>query len=197
LRKYFRDFTTPRRVPANTADTEAFLAEYHIGSHDRGEPLRDETGDIVAEHFLPLRVLECQHNGIYFDGILDEGSTVIVMSRRLWERLGSPMDPTLTLKMEVANGGEAMTRGVLLNIPVLIGGIVFKLQVQVVDKAPFDFLLGKPFYAIARTIISTELDGRTAVTIQDPNSEMSVTVPSKPRRQKLSSLVDFAEHPGF
>jgi hypothetical protein len=178
-------------IDDDNADYETAVQTFvNMGDPFR-DVLRDDNGNVVAEHFMPLRVLPCEAEGHKFDGIMDEGSSVIVMSKRVWESLGSPMDGTKTFQMQTANGTSSQTEGVLLNIPVKIAGITFYLQVQVVDKAPFDFLLGKPFYALSRSVVTTEPDGRTTVTLRDPNSDAEITVPTRERRFKKAFLLDY------
>ena len=135
----------------------------------------------VAHHSLPLRTITCQIGESSFEGIMDEGSTVVAMSQSTWEAVGKPLDPTLVMHMEVANGQTSHTAGVMLNFPVIIAGLTFHLQIQVVENAPFDILLGKPFYALSRAMIFTELDGRTLVTLTDPNTHQKATVATRKR----------------
>lgn len=191
LRRYFRDFTTTRRIgvddtqEASYSDLpDVFLDDHAIEAYQNRqsqEPLYDENGRIVAEHGIPLRVLECNINGQMFKGVLDEGSTVVIMSERAWSKTGLPLDPTKHMEIQSANGISNRTTGILMNLPVRVGGITFWLQVQVMQRAPFDLLLGKPFHALSRMMIRTASDGSTRVTLHDPNSETVVTVPTKER----------------
>jgi hypothetical protein len=183
--------TTTKRIQATglvDVDEEDFgLADSAFHLAGRYEPLVDEHGRVVAEHGVPLRVLDCTINGQKVDGILDEGSTVIIMSSRFWSKIGVALDPSRHIHIQVANNAETSSRGVLVNLPVEIAGITLFLQVHVVEGVPFDFLLGKPFYTLARTSIETDADGRTDVTIRDPNSSAVKTISS---RERGTALVD-------
>jgi gag-polyprotein putative aspartyl protease len=198
LRRYFRSYNTARRVPANFLEVgdpqpgetpeegdpvEALLMGTETGTYSRTPKADSEDSPrIVGQDWLSLRVLECECNGVSFEGILDEGSTVVVISKDLWRRLGSPLDPFRARQMSDANGGSAITEGQVPNLPFTVAGVTFYLQVQVVDKAPFDCLLGRPFYALAHTTSISSTDGTSTITIQDPNRpEHVLVVPTKER----------------
>ncbi|KZV80957.1 hypothetical protein EXIGLDRAFT_561234, partial [Exidia glandulosa HHB12029] len=117
------------------------------------------------------------------DALLDDGSTVCIMNKRLWEslRTSHPVDLTRVMHMETADGNVHTSRGVLENLPVTVGGIKYLLQVQVVDRAPFDLLLGRPFSTLAQTTVSNESNGNQTLVLRDPNSDRMVQINTKKR----------------
>ncbi|KZV84043.1 hypothetical protein EXIGLDRAFT_569147, partial [Exidia glandulosa HHB12029] len=115
------------------------------------------------------------------EGVIDGGAQIVILSQRLWETIGRPIDRRKVMKLEAANNTNSQTYGLCANLEVRIGGIPLFLQAQVVEHAPFDLLLGRPFFAVGCTEERTLADGRSHITIHDPNSELAVTLPTKER----------------
>jgi hypothetical protein len=93
--------------------------------------------------------------------------------------------------METADGSVNSTIGVLENIPVTVGGIQYNLQLQVVDKAPFDLLLGRPFSALAETTVRNEADGSQALTLRHPSTGKAVQISTHKRQAKRQAVAGF------
>ncbi len=83
--------------------------------------------------------------------------------------------------MESANETKSTTLGLLENLKVTFGTIDIYLQVQVVEKAPFDVLLGRPFFAHTSCKTQDYRNGDQHITIRDPNSDQTLTLPTRPR----------------
>ncbi|KAI6044152.1 hypothetical protein EDC04DRAFT_2561820, partial [Pisolithus marmoratus] len=54
------------------------------------------------------------------------------------------------------------------------------LQIQVVDRAPFDLLLGCPFFCLLSSILRDFPDGEQSLEIRDPNSGCQLLIPTRP-----------------
>jgi hypothetical protein len=81
------------------------------------------------------------------------------MNSVIWEKLGNNLQVERALKMEAANSTITETHGRLRNIRFTFDDIDIYLQVQVMPNAPYDVLLGRPFYAsrnASRRISPTE-----------------------------------------
>ena len=52
------------------------------------------------------------------------------------------------MTIESASSGKTTSLGLVEDHPVRIGPIMVFLQIQVVDSAPFEVLLGRPFFDI-------------------------------------------------
>ena len=87
--------------------------------------------------------------------------------------------------LEGANSTISSTIGIIRNLPILIGGITFFVQAQVIDRAPYRLLLGRPFYAISGAIHSSSLDGSTRIELTNPNSPFECIV--LPTRERFKS----------
>jgi hypothetical protein len=121
-------------------DIEAFLAE-------RIDPVAE--GLTVAQDTIPLRAITAVINHTdEAECVLDDGSSIVAMSKDVWKRLGLPLRPDHQLLMENAGGGKNSTLGLLSNVPFTIGRSTFWLQVQVVNNCPCEVLLGRPFLTL-------------------------------------------------
>src|SRR5882672_3282251 len=141
---------------------ESFLSEHSL--HYENQPL-------IAEHSLPLRVVYPKFdNGVRPECILDGGAQVVVMRRDIWECLDLPLMTEKVMIMESANNTWNPTLGVVQNIRLSFGPIMLTLHIQVVDYAPFEVLLRRPFFAISSCITEGGLDGDSFITLRDPNT---------------------------
>ena len=83
--------------------------------------------------------------------------------------------------MESANGQSDVTMGTLARIRFTIGEINLYCTVQVVQEAPFECLISRPLTALAQTVSWEFLDGTAHLTLTDPNTGATVTVPTQAR----------------
>ena len=98
---------------------------------------------------LPLRMIHPLFGpGVKPKCILDSGAQVFVMRKDIWEQLRAPIILNKAMVMEHANSGTTMTLGLLEEYPVQLGPITVYLQIQVVENAPFEVLLGHPFFDV-------------------------------------------------
>ena len=118
------------------------------------------------------------------DGIIDTGATICCISEAVWRDLGSPLYTDKATQMRDANGNVAGTLGAIVDQPIVIGGLTFYVTIQVVPNAPFSFILGTPFCAIASIDISYRPSSEMVIKVTDPNTDKSVLIPgsAKPRR---------------
>lgn len=112
------------------------------------------------------------------ESVLDPGSQVVSMSKKAAAEVGMGWDGSLTMGMEGCHGDVESTLGIARNVPFEIGGITLILQVHIVDKAPYEVLLGRPFDVLGRTIVTNSADGDQLITITDPVSGQKLTFPT-------------------
>ena len=149
FRKQFRDLTTVKRV-TNTSSNSVQVHELSglnpaSVSHDFGDKVhRNDDGLIVAHHSLLLRAIEVKigESGRLVQGVLDSGSEIVAMLKRIWEELGLPIRSDHTMNMSSANASIDMTLGVLENLVINFGAGEVMVQVQILARANFDLLLG-------------------------------------------------------
>jgi hypothetical protein len=144
IRKWYRDNTATKRIPTvetgTFAEREALVMNYHGIGKTRSMLL-------MASPIDSLRVLDFFVNDTRsITCTLDQGSEIVAMNQDVWQDLGVALSPDKVLTMESADLGHSMTAGVVKNLKFSVGEIDVLLQVHVVDGAPFDVLMGRPFF---------------------------------------------------
>ncbi|KAG9227279.1 hypothetical protein CCMSSC00406_0004182 [Pleurotus cornucopiae] len=198
LRRHIRDLTMTKRVP--TSDTKVLYQECttDCGNAEASSFFNSEA-DFEQEHALSLLVQEREQlvsandmeslrvvtlkleDTHFVSCILDSGSQIISMRRAIWEALAIPLDLDKGLVMESANLTTNKTLGLARNIKASIGELDFYLQIQVVESAPYDILLGRPFHCLLSAVTQDYPDGRQDISLRDPNSNLRISVPTTER----------------
>lgn len=181
-RRHFKDMTQSRRIPAVTM------------FHESGEGIEDMEGVAVlqyampesrtfdriytAEHIDRLRTIQVKLNDqIQVTGVLDSGSEIIAMNKSVWKRLGSiQLSPDIKLTMESANNSKEKTVGLIENLELEIGGLKLVIQVHVLHSAPFDLLIGRPFFRFTGCLTQDFTDGSQELTLHCPNTGKVILV---------------------
>ena len=78
------------------------------------------------------------------------------------------------MTMESANGSCDRTMGLLPNLWVIIGECDVYLQVQIIESALFEMLLGCLFFTLAQASTWYFFSGDSHITLLDPNSVMNI-----------------------
>ena len=146
----------------------------------------DEVPDwMIGRESVPLRQL----NGLINDKvpvscILDTGSQFVAMRRDLWEKTGTPLSKERAWTLEAANGTKSQTLGLVDYVTLTFGQLRVALRVQVVDDAPFELLLGRPFYTLTNCNTQDFTDGEQHLTVTDPQSKRTFTIPTTERTRE-------------
>lgn len=102
--------------------------------------------------------LEC--DGRPLEALVDTGSMLNVMSKRVWQNVVKrPLEPADTKSMRDANGGEKPLMGKVSHVPFTCGGAVLFANVFVAAHVEFDLLLGRPWQQDNQVSISERRDG--------------------------------------
>jgi hypothetical protein len=115
--------------------------------------------------------------------ILDSGCQIVAMNSMIWEKLGNNLQVERALKMEAANSTITKTHGRLRNIRFTFDDIDIYLQVQVMPNAPYDILLGRPFYALTECTTKDFANSDQHLTVTDPNTRQCVMILTKERKR--------------
>ncbi|KIJ05745.1 hypothetical protein PAXINDRAFT_44900, partial [Paxillus involutus ATCC 200175] len=110
--------------------------------------------------------------------VLDTGSEVIAMPKALWETLGLVARPEYLMHMQSVNESSNSTIGVIENLGLDLGVGELYLQVQVIPKAPFHILLGRPFHCLMSATTEDFPDGKQLLTLRDPNTGKHYKIPT-------------------
>lgn len=144
------------------------------GDSDGFEPLAEATvcfnsSTFAARDSLPLRTLECViEDSVKVEALLDQGAVVCIIREDVWRRTRVQLDPDQAMTLESADANKSLTLGMIRDAKFTIAGIDVVLQVQVVSKAPFEALLGRPFFAVTECETKDFRDGNQLVTLTDP-----------------------------
>jgi hypothetical protein len=90
--------------------------------------------------------------------------------------------------MESANNTRNHTLGLVQNVRLTLGSILLSLQIQVIKDAPFEVLLGQPFFALSSCITEDSTDGESYITIRNPNTGECAKFITYARRLKPSPV---------
>lgn len=183
-RKLIKDQVTTRRIPtANvSALEETATDEYDLSTTFLNQHTPATSSLIVANKVEDLRTISLILNEqVTVDAILDEGSQISAVRRDVWEKLGLPLMTTETMIMESANASKDSTLGLLRDLPTRIGRNTFFLQVQVVENASYEMLLGRPFLTLTEARTHHYTSGESHITLRDPNTHDTFTIPTKSR----------------
>ena len=147
VRRHIKDQIVTKRV--TSASTNALSANAnHVECFMAALPERTDN-IIVADHSVNLRVLDLMLNdNVQVEAILDEGSQIVGLRKDIWEKLGVPVRSNHKMNMISANASSNQTIGLIHDLKVTIGAYNFYLQVQVVENASYEMLLGRPFLTL-------------------------------------------------
>ena len=87
----------------------------------------------------------------------------------------------IMLSMAVSNS----TYGICENLRFTICGVDLWFQVHVVENAPFQVLMGRPFFVYTQCITQDYANGDQEITIECPNTNKSYKLPTRPRYKDL------------
>ncbi|KAL5526227.1 hypothetical protein ACEPAG_7566 [Sanghuangporus baumii] len=154
LRKQLKELTTAKRynaVDVNLVESPSYATQLCGTASQRPEDsiLAVATPGVAAEATLPLRtVTAVVEDAMEVECMLDQGAAVCLIREDVWEKLQVPLSPNQSTTIEMADMAKSATIGLIPNAKFTIAGIELSLQVHVVRQAPFQALLGCPFFAI-------------------------------------------------
>jgi hypothetical protein len=99
------------------------------------------------------------------------------MSEEVCNTLAIAYDPNVHLSMVSANRGIDQLLGLVHNVSFLVGDITLYLQVHILCLPTYNILLGRPFDILTQSVICNYHNKNQTITIKDPNSGKSVTIP--------------------
>ena len=192
VRRHVKDLVASKKVAANVVEidqTDVYLADCLKPSTPAAYlDLFKYDSTSSAASSLPLRVIfPTFAPGVEPECILDGGAQIVVMRRDVWERLRVPIVASRAMPMESANAATTMTLGVIENHPVQLGPITIYLQIQVVDNAPFEVLLGRPFFDVTSCSEVSTNGGKHEIRIKDPKDQTPYVFATEPRVRKPAS----------
>ena len=184
-RKYMKDLLTAKKVPTVgvTYSEAARETQYVLRYEEKGGEVREDK--LTSSEIDALRVVDpVLDDTLQVEAVLDQGSEIIAMNKDLWLKLGVGLDPQKILNMQSANSQSNATAGVISDYKITIGGLDLRFQVHVVQGAPFDLLLGRPFFRFTGCVTTDDTDGSQQITLTCPNTGKRVTIPTRKKTNK-------------
>ena len=188
-RRQVKDMVVSKKVSANFFEDDG-TDSYLSSLFEQSAPLSDldlekyEYSPSAAPS-LPLRVIfPVFAPGVEPECILDGGAQIVVMRKDIWEKLRAPITASKFMTIESASSGKTTSLGLVEDHPVRIGPITVFLQIQVVDSAPFEVLLGRPFFDITSCREISHQGGNHEIHLKDPKSGEDYVFPTRPRLRK-------------
>ena len=191
-RKQLKDLVTAKKVSSNLLEEEpvdSYLSSFGVPS---SPPLSLDVYKFAATSptaaaSLPLRTITLKFGDrVEAECILDGGAQIIVMRKDIWEQLGTPITANKASAMESANAGTTYTLGLVENQLVTMGTFSFYLQIQIVEDAPFEVLLGRPFFDVLNCVEISRSGGSHQIEVRDPETGTPYKFATQPRQRKPS-----------
>ena len=113
-------------------------------------------------------------------GLLDNGSEVLMMSLRVFDHLDLPIDTKISWRINTYNSEmnevleSAESIGVCHNVSLDVGGVMVKLSIFVVRHSNADLILGRPWERAVRAQYINEDDGSYTMIIKSPDERRVV-----------------------
>ena len=190
-RKEVKDRITSRKVPVHGVTEEAIdiFLETFLQDH---EPTvlslnldKYDPATATAAHSLPLRSIQVVFgDSVEAECLLDGGAEVVVMDAEIWEQLQLPLSSRGSMVLESSNSTKSSSVGVVKDMKATIGDISFYLQVQVVENAPFEVLLGRPFFDVMNCTEVSRAGGHHHITYRRPGTTEEYVLATQPRKSR-------------
>ncbi|KAH9840307.1 uncharacterized protein C8Q71DRAFT_702509 [Rhodofomes roseus] len=129
---------------------------------------------------LRLRTVKPKINGVEnIECVLDTGAQMVIVRKDVWTRLGGSLRPDDRVIMETANEAKVRTVGKAIGLRFTFGAdLEVILNAQIVDAAPFEVLLGRPFFAATSCETRDFPNGNQEVILTDPKTSRRIMVPT-------------------
>ena len=179
LAGYMHDQTRKRRVPVNapvnaTASSNAADIPPEIPITTTVNSAQARTFYACTSGYAKTTI----DQRVKVIALLDGGSEVNVMPRRVFERLDLPIDTDIRWRINTynsdANQEDRGTVGVCHSVPIDIGGVEVNQPVFVVDHSNQDLILGRPWERTVRAEYINEDDGSLIARIKSPDGRRIV-----------------------
>ena len=86
--------------------------------------------------------------------------------------------------MVLANRGVDQTLRLVRNVVFIVSKITLYLQVHILCSPAYDILLGQPFDILTQSVVRNYCNKNQTITIRDPNTGKTATVPTIIRARK-------------
>jgi hypothetical protein len=199
---YIHEQTRKRRVPLQEEDESAMTTAVRSGeqSHPASVSASQGLRTFYACPSPQAKVILEQE--VKIQALLDPGSEINMMPRRVFEKLGVPIDTRINWAINTYEGsgadvGKELTKrapiGVCHSIAVDVGGVEVNLPVFVVESCSHDLILGRPWERATRAEFVNEDDGSLTVIVKSQDGRRIVEFCGCKAEHERNR--EFARHP--
>jgi hypothetical protein len=104
--------------------------------------------------------------------IIDEGASTCIMSKTVWQKLGSPELTPSAITLRAYDGRPSSPEGLLQNVPVELGGKTILIDIEVIDVTlDYNILFGRSYMYAMKAVASSVFR-----TIMFPHNGKIVTI---------------------
>jgi hypothetical protein len=104
--------------------------------------------------------------------IIDEGASTCIMSKTVWQKLGSPELLPSAIKLRAYDGRPSSPEGLFQNVPVELGGKTILIDIEVIDaQLDYNIFLGCTYMYAMKAVASSVF-----WTIMFPHNGKIVTI---------------------
>ena len=191
VRHHLKDLIASKQVVVNMVDEPDYdIARCFETQPESPKPINFSwyKCPTTAHASLPLRVIYPSFAlGVELESILDSGAQVVMMRHDIWEKLNYPLVANKAMRMESANSSHYQMMGMIENVPVTLRSVTVHLQIQVVNEAPFEVLLGQPFFDILSCGEQSKPGGHHSIEICDPHTRTPYFSRPSPGSQPIAT----------
>jgi hypothetical protein len=88
--------------------------------------------------------------------IIDEGASTCIMSKTVWQKLGSPELTPSAITLRAYDGRPSSPEGLLQNVPVELGGKTILIDIEVIDVTlDYNILFGRSYMYAMKAVASS------------------------------------------
>jgi hypothetical protein len=104
--------------------------------------------------------------------IIDEGASTCIMSKTVWQKLGSPELIPSAITLRAYDGRPSSPEGLFQNVPVELGGKTILIDIEVIDaQLDYNILFGRSYMYAMKAVASSVFR-----TIMFPHNGKIVTI---------------------
>jgi hypothetical protein len=88
--------------------------------------------------------------------IIDEGASTCIMSKTVWQKLGSPELTPSPITLRAYDGRPSSPEGLLQNVPIELGGKTILIDIEVIDVTlDYNILFGRSYMYAMKAVASS------------------------------------------
>ncbi|KAL5485935.1 hypothetical protein ACEPAI_6979 [Sanghuangporus weigelae] len=145
-----------------------------------GFPKHPDT--LLAPAVVPLHEINVRLNDmLQVNGVLDSGSSFIGIPRRIWRQIKLPACISNPTHIHTASPTPNQSSHIIPSVKISIPGFSMHAPVHILENAPFDLLLGRPFFAHTHAVVADLAEHYQNLYITDPVTGEVFCLPTCPK----------------